>query len=100
MAHAGAVEWGDFDDPDCLEVAQRLSDRRLAGAEFPSGPGLDDDVGKRFSGKSPFVRFVHFGLHAVCLPSGLPSYIDDYHMDSWEPIWSLAEEAGIVITQA
>ena len=42
VAHAGAVEWGDFDDPDCLEVAQRLSDRRLAGAEFPSGPGLDD----------------------------------------------------------
>jgi len=40
----------------------------------------------------------NIGLHAVCLPSGLPSYIDDYHMDSCEPIWSLAEEAGIVIT--
>ncbi len=38
------------------------------------------------------------GLHAVCLPSGLPSYLDDYHKDSWEPLWALAEEAGIVIT--
>ena len=38
------------------------------------------------------------GLHAICLPSGLPSSVDDYHTDSWEPIWSLAEEAGIVVT--
>ena len=38
------------------------------------------------------------GLHAICLPSGLPPTIDDYHLDSWEPIWALAEEAGIVVT--
>ena len=38
------------------------------------------------------------GLHAICLPSGLPSYIDDYHRDTWEPIWALAEEAGVVVT--
>ncbi len=37
------------------------------------------------------------GLHAVGLPTGLPSTIDDYNRDSWEPFWAAAEEAGMVI---
>jgi predicted TIM-barrel fold metal-dependent hydrolase len=37
------------------------------------------------------------GLHAVYLPTGVPDGVDDYHRDSWEPLWAAAEEAGIVI---
>jgi predicted TIM-barrel fold metal-dependent hydrolase len=37
------------------------------------------------------------GLHAVFLPTGVPDGVDDYHRDSWEPLWSAAEDAGMVI---
>jgi predicted TIM-barrel fold metal-dependent hydrolase len=38
------------------------------------------------------------GLHAVCLPSGVGEGMDDYHRDSWEPLWSAIEAAGLVLT--
>ena len=37
------------------------------------------------------------GLHAVFLPTGVPPGLDDYHRDTWEPVWAAAEEAGLVI---
>jgi predicted TIM-barrel fold metal-dependent hydrolase len=37
------------------------------------------------------------GLHAVYLPTGVPDGVDDYHRDSWEPVWAAAEEAGLVL---
>jgi predicted TIM-barrel fold metal-dependent hydrolase len=37
------------------------------------------------------------GLHAVYLPTGVPEGVDDYHRDTWEPLWAAAEEAGMVI---
>jgi len=37
------------------------------------------------------------GLHLVSLPTGNPPGTEDYHHDSWEPLWAAAEEAGMVI---
>ena len=37
------------------------------------------------------------GLHLVSLPTGHPPSTEDYNHDSWEPLWSAAEEAGMVI---
>ncbi len=37
------------------------------------------------------------GLHVVYLPTGVPDGVEDYHRDSWEPLWAAAEEAGMVI---
>jgi predicted TIM-barrel fold metal-dependent hydrolase len=37
------------------------------------------------------------GLHAVGLPTGVPSAIPDYQFEDWDPLWGLAEEAGMVI---
>ena len=37
------------------------------------------------------------GLHAVYLPTGVPTGIPDYHDESWEALWAAAEEAGLVV---
>lgn len=37
------------------------------------------------------------GLHAAYLPTGVPTGMDDYHRDSWEPLWAAAEEAEMVL---
>lgn len=37
------------------------------------------------------------GLHLVSLPTGNPPGTEDYNHRSWEPLWSAAEEAGMVV---
>ncbi|MEX1008676.1 MAG: amidohydrolase family protein [Acidimicrobiia bacterium] len=37
------------------------------------------------------------GLHLVNLPTGVPEGMDDWHHDSWEPLWAAAAEAGMVL---
>ncbi len=37
------------------------------------------------------------GLHAVYLPTGVPAGLPDYHSESWEPVWTATEEAGLVL---
>ena len=37
------------------------------------------------------------GLHLVSLPTGNPPGTEDWHDESWEPLWAAAEEAGMVI---
>ena len=37
------------------------------------------------------------GLHAANLPTGVPARVDDYHRDTWDPLWSAAEETGMVL---
>jgi predicted TIM-barrel fold metal-dependent hydrolase len=37
------------------------------------------------------------GLHLVSLPTGNPPGTQDWHDDSWEPLWAAAEEAGMVV---
>ena len=51
-ADAGAAERRDLDDAERLEAAQRLADRRLAGAELAGDLGLDDPrVGRVAAGR-------------------------------------------------
>ena len=37
------------------------------------------------------------GLHAVSMPTGVPEGLPDYNRDHWEPLWSAAEESGMVL---
>ena len=37
------------------------------------------------------------GLHLVSLPTGVPEGVDDWHYDSWEPLWAAAEDTGMVL---
>src|SRR5262249_28395630 len=37
------------------------------------------------------------GFKAVCLPTTPHPSADDWHRDSWEPLWAAAEDAGMVL---
>lgn len=37
------------------------------------------------------------GLHIASLPTGVGPGMPDWNDDSWEPLWAVAEEAGIVL---
>ena len=37
------------------------------------------------------------GLHLVSLPTGVPEGVDDWHYDTWEPLWAAAEETAMVL---
>ena len=37
------------------------------------------------------------GLHVVSLPTGVPEGVDDWHYDTWEPLWAAAEDTGMVL---
>ena len=37
------------------------------------------------------------GLHLVSLPTGVPEGVDDWHYDTWEPLWAAAEDTGMVL---
>jgi predicted TIM-barrel fold metal-dependent hydrolase len=37
------------------------------------------------------------GLKLVSLPTGVPAGVPDWNRDHWEPLWSAAEEAGMVL---
>ena len=36
-------------------------------------------------------------MKVLSLPTGVPPTMEDYHHDSWEPVWAAAEEAGMVV---
>jgi predicted TIM-barrel fold metal-dependent hydrolase len=42
-------------------------------------------------------RVAELGLHAIGLPTEPPEGIDDWNSDIWEPLWSAAEAAGLVV---
>jgi predicted TIM-barrel fold metal-dependent hydrolase len=42
-------------------------------------------------------HIIELGLHAVSMPTGVPEGTDDINRDSWEPVWSMAEEAGLIM---
>jgi predicted TIM-barrel fold metal-dependent hydrolase len=37
------------------------------------------------------------GLHLVSLPTGNPPGTNDYNHESWEPLWTAAEDTGMVV---
>ena len=40
---------------------------------------------------------IEIGFKAFVLPTGVPEGVDDWQYDSWDPLWSLAEESGMVV---
>jgi predicted TIM-barrel fold metal-dependent hydrolase len=43
-------------------------------------------------------RVADKGAMAIFMPTTPPTAQDDYNRDSWEPFWTAAEEAGLVLT--
>jgi predicted TIM-barrel fold metal-dependent hydrolase len=37
------------------------------------------------------------GFRSVFMPTQPPKFVDDYHYDSWEPVWSACERANMVL---
>jgi len=42
-------------------------------------------------------RCAGMGFRSVFLPSATPKGVDDWNRESWDPFWSAAEEAGMVL---
>jgi predicted TIM-barrel fold metal-dependent hydrolase len=42
-------------------------------------------------------RVAGMGFRAVFLPTKPPQFAEDYHYESWEPLWAACEEASVVI---
>jgi predicted TIM-barrel fold metal-dependent hydrolase len=43
------------------------------------------------------VHAAEIGLHLVSLSTAVPKGVPDYNRDEWEPFWTAAEEAGMVV---
>ena len=71
------------------EVVSVAPDRLVPAALMPM---LDvDDAVKELQ------HAASIGLHAVSLPTGNPPGTKPYNNDAWEPLWSAAEEAAMVL---
>jgi len=72
------------------EIQGIAPDRLVAVASMPL-LDVDDAVAEVQHAAS-------IGLKAISLPTGVPDGVDDWHRDSWEPLWAAADEAGMVVT--
>ena len=71
------------------EIQGRAPDRLVPAATLPLldvGDAVDE-----------LHHAAELDLHLVSLPTGVPDGVDDWHRDSWEPLWAAAEEAGMVL---
>jgi predicted TIM-barrel fold metal-dependent hydrolase len=73
-----------------LEELESASTRRLVAALSVSVLSIEDAVAE-------LVRVAERGARAVFLPTAPPAGSPDYNRDDWEPFWSAAEQAGIVL---
>ena len=74
----------------CASELQGFSPRFIAPAQV-SMLSVDDAVAE-------VERAAGIGLKAVFMPSTPPEGIDDLHEESWDPLWSAIEDAGMVVT--
>ncbi|MET7769439.1 amidohydrolase family protein [Nocardia sp. NPDC005366] len=72
-----------------LEEIAAVSDRYVVTAQI-STLDVDDAV-------EELKWAAEHGFKAVFLPTTPHPSADDWHRDSWEPLWAIAEEAGIVL---
>lgn len=91
-----------IEDPELLRAANRAQNEWKVDTIVPRSHGrlvptasvplvdLDLAVGELQHAAS-------IGLHAVSMPTGVPAGLPDYNRDHWEPLWSAAEEAGMVL---
>jgi len=71
------------------EIVPRSNNRLVPTASIPL---LDMDLAI-----SELQHAASIGLHAVSMPTGVPEGLPDYNRDEWEPLWSAAEEADMVL---
>jgi predicted TIM-barrel fold metal-dependent hydrolase len=71
------------------EVQGVAPDRLVAAALMPTLQ-VEDAVAE-------LLHAAEVGLHLVSLSTGCPRATEDYNHDSWEPLWSAAEETGMVL---
>jgi predicted TIM-barrel fold metal-dependent hydrolase len=71
------------------EIVSRSNGRLVPTASIPL-LDLDLAIGELQHAAS-------IGLHAVSMPTGTPEGLPDYNRDDWDPLWSAAEEAGMVL---
>jgi predicted TIM-barrel fold metal-dependent hydrolase len=71
------------------EIVSRSNNRLVPTASVPL---TDMDVAI-----SELQFAASLGLKVVSMPTGLPAELPDYNRDDWEPFWSAAEEAGMVL---
>jgi len=71
------------------EIVPRSNNRLVPTASIPL---LDMDLAI-----SELHHAAAIGLRAVSMPTGVPDGLPDYNRDDWEPLWSAAEEAGMVM---
>jgi predicted TIM-barrel fold metal-dependent hydrolase len=90
-----------FNDPTLLREALRVSNDwamseiqgispRFVVAAQVSMLDIDDAIAE-------LQRLAAMGAKAVFLPTTPPKRQDDYNRDAWEPFWTAAEEAGMVL---
>ena len=71
------------------EIVRRSSDRLVPTASVPLL-----DIGYAVA---ELQHAASIGLKVVSMPTGVPEGLPDYNRDDWEPLWSAAEEAGMVL---
>jgi len=90
-----------FRDPVLVREAMRVSndwvhDKLLAVSPrfVPTAQVSLIDIGDAVA---EVQRAAGLGFRAVFLPTKPPTFVDDYHYESWEPLWSACDEANMVI---
>jgi predicted TIM-barrel fold metal-dependent hydrolase len=73
-----------------VEEIQGAAPDRLVGAAQMPMLAVEDAVAE-------VEHAAAIGLKVLSLPTGVPPAMDDYQHDSWEPVWSAAEDAGLVV---
>ena len=71
------------------EIVSRSHNRLVPTASIPL---LDVDLAI-----AELQHAASVGLKVVSMPTGVPEGMPDYNRDDWEPLWSAAEEAGMVL---
>ena len=73
-----------------VEEIQGAAPDRLVGAAQMPMLAVEDAVAE-------VEHAAEIGLKVLSLPTGVPPTMEDYHHPSWEPVWTAAEDAGMVV---
>lgn len=71
------------------EIQAVAPDRLVPAGQLPL-LSVDDAVAE-------LEHCAEIGLHAAYLPTGVPEGVEDYNREVWEPLWTAAERAGMVL---
>ena len=71
------------------DIQGAAPDRLVGAAQMPM-LAVEDTVAE-------VEHAAEIGLKVLSLPTGVPPTMEDYHHESWEPVWAAAEDAGMVV---